>query len=91
MTQIDLRKVRRDDIPEEYRDIVDAIGMEAFMHLTLLCGGQTIYVHKWESLERNSRDRDIRAMFNGYTYRSLATQFRLSERQIRKLISGTRA
>ena len=50
MTQIDLEKVRRDDIPEEYRDIVDAIGMEAFMHLTLLCGGQTIYVPKWESL-----------------------------------------
>ena len=91
MTQIDLEKVRRDDIPEEYRDIVDAIGMEAFMHLTLLCGGQTIYGPKWESLERNSRDRDIRAMFNGYNYRSLATQFRLSERQIRKIISGTRA
>lgn len=30
-------------------------------------------------------------MFNGYNYRSLATQFRLSERQIRKIISGTRA
>lgn len=91
MAQIDLRKVRRDDIPEEYRDIVDAVGMEAFMNLTLLCGGQTIYVPKLESLERNSRDRDIRAMFNGYNYRSLATQFRLSERQIRKIISGTRA
>ena len=91
MTQIDLGKVRRDDIPEEYRDIVDAIGMEAFRNLTLLCGGQTIYVPKWESLERNSRDRDIRAMFNGYNYRSLATQFRLSERQIRKILNGTRA
>ena len=91
MTQINLGKVRRDDIPEEYRDIVDAVGMEAFMHLTLLCGGQTLYIPKRESLERSARDRDIRAMFNGSNYRSLATQFRLSERQIRKIINGTRA
>lgn len=84
------RHIRTDDIPEEYRDIVDAIGMEAFVHLTLLCGGQTLYVPKRESLERGSRDRDIRALFNGSNYRSLAAQFRLSERQIRKIINGSR-
>ena len=84
------RHIRTDDIPEEYRDIVDAIGMEAFVHLTLLCGGQTLYVPKRESLERGARDRDIRAMFNGSNYRSLAAQSRLSERQIRKIINGSR-
>jgi len=41
-------------------------------------------------LERNARDRDIRARFNGCNYRALAAQFRLSERQIRKIINGTR-
>lgn len=84
------RHIHTDDIPEEYRDIVDAIGMEAFVHLTLLCGGQTLYVPKRESLERGARDRDIRALFNGSNYRSLASQFRLSERQIRKIINGSR-
>ena len=84
------RHIRTDDIPEEYRDIVDTIGMEAFVHLTLLCGGQTLYVPKRESLERGARDRDIRAMFNGSNYRSLAAQVRLSERQIRKIINGSR-
>ena len=84
------RHIRTDDIPEEYRDIVDAIGMEAFIHLTLLCGGQTLYVPKRESLERGARDRDICALFNGSNYRSLAAQFRLSERQIRKIINGSR-
>lgn len=84
------RHIRTDDIPEEYRDIVDTIGMEAFVHLTLLCGGQTLYVPKRESLERGARDRDIRTMFNGSNYRSLAAQFRLSERQIRKIINGSR-
>jgi len=84
------RPVPMSDIPEEYRDIAEAIGLEAFTQLTLLCGGQSLYIPKRESLERNARDRDIRARFNGYNYRALAVQFRLSERQIRKIINGTR-
>ena len=85
------RPIRVTDIPEEYRDIVDTIGLEAFTQLTLLCGGQTLYIPKRESLERGARDREIRARFNGANYRALASQFRLSERQIRKIINGTRS
>jgi Mor family transcriptional regulator len=75
-----VRPVPMSDIPEEYRDIAEAIGLEAF----------TRYIPKRESLERNARDRDIRAHFTGGNYRALAAQFRLSERQIRKIINGTR-
>ena len=85
------RPIPISDIPEEYRDIVDTIGMEAFTQLTLLCGGQSLYIPKRESLERDARDRDIRARFDGSNYRTLAIQFRLSERQIRKIINGSRS
>ena len=85
-----VRPVPMSDIPEEYRDIAEAIGLEAFTRLTLLCGGQNLYIPKRESLERNARDRDIRARFNGGNCRALAIQFNLSERQIRKIINGTR-
>ena len=85
-----VRCIRMTDIPEEYRDIAEAIGMDAFVRLTLLCGGQTLYIPKRESLERCARDRDIRARFDGSNYRALASQYRLSERQIRKIINGTR-
>ena len=85
------RPIRMTDIPEEYRDIAEAIGLEAFTQLTLLCGGQSLYIPKRESLERGARDRDIRARFDGGNYRALAVQFRLSERQIRKIINGTRS
>ena len=85
-----LRTIRPDDIPGEYRDLVDALGMDVFLALTDLCGGQSLYIPKPESLRRDGRDREIRARFNGGNYRALATQFRLSERQIRKIINGTR-
>lgn len=86
----DLRTIRPDDIPGEYRDLVDALGMDVFLALTDLCGGQSLYIPKPESLRRDGRDREIRARFNGGNYRALAAQFRLSERQIRKIINGTR-
>ena len=85
-----LRTIRPDDIPCEYRDIVDTLGMDVFLALTDLCGGQSLYIPKPESLRRDGRDREIRARFNGGNYRALAAQFGLSERQIRKIINGTR-
>ena len=85
------RTIPMSDIPEEYLDIAEAIGMEAFTQLTLLCGGQSLYIPKRESLERNARDREIRARFDGGNYRALAAQLRLSERQIRKIINGVRS
>jgi len=83
-----LRAISPEDIPEEYRDIADTIGMNAFLQLTLLCGGQNLYIPKRESLERGSRDREIRDRFNGGNHRALAAQYRLSERQIRKILKG---
>ena len=85
-----LRAIRRADIPEEYRDIYDELGAEAFLKLIRLCGGTSLYLPKIDSLEREGRDRQIRALFNGGNYRALAAQFRLSERQIRKILNGGR-
>lgn len=82
-----LRTVRPEDIPEEYADLVDALGLPAFLTLVELCGGQSLYVPMPESLHRDGRDREIRARFDGGNYRALARQYRLSERQVRKIVS----
>ena len=91
MNTTNLTAIRTSDIPAEYQDIVETIGMEAFLELVGLCGGQNLYIPKRESLQREGRDRAIRARFNGGNYRALAAQFRLSERQVRKIINGTRS
>lgn len=83
--------VQPEDVPEEFRDVAEELGMEAFLKLVTLCGGQDLYIPKRESLERGPRDRAIRARFDGGNYRALAAQYRLSVRQIRKIINGTRS
>ena len=60
-----LRTIRPEDIPEEYQDILETLGMDSFLELIRLCGGQTLYLPKLDSLEREGRDREIRARFNG--------------------------
>lgn len=82
--------IQFEDIPEEFRDVAESLGLEAFLKLVSLCGGQDLYIPKRESLERGPRDRAIRARFDGGNYRALAAQYRLSVRQIRKIINGTR-
>lgn len=84
-----LRGVTLEDIPEEYRDIAETVGLEAYLTLSVLCGGQNLYIPKREALERQARNRAIRAQFNGGNYRALAAQYRLSERQIRKILHHT--
>lgn len=83
--------IQPEDVPEEFRDVAEELGMEAFLKLVSLCGGQDLYIPKRESLERGPRDRAIRARFDGGNYRALAAQYRLSVRQIRKIINGTRS
>ena len=73
-----------------YTDLVEVLGLDGFLTLVDLCGGQSLYIPKGETLRRDGRDREIRARFNGGNYRALASQFRLSERQIRKIVNGTR-
>lgn len=85
-----MANIRIEDIPEEYRDIAENLGMDSFLKLIRLCGGQTLYVPMMKTLEKEGRDREIRSLFNGGNYRALAIQYRLSERQIRKIIKGTR-
>ena len=82
--------IQPEDVPEDFQDIAAALGMEAFLKLIALCGGQDLYIPKRESLERGPRDRAIRERFDGGNYRQLAAQYRLSVRQIRKIINGTR-
>ena len=83
-------EIRREDVPEAYAAIVDIIGLEAFLELSRLCGGQTLYLPKMDSLERGVRDKDIRARFDGKNYGWLCAHYRLSDGHIRKIVRKTK-
>ena len=86
----ELRNVSVEDVPEEWRDVVNLVGLDVFLELCRFLGGENLYLPKIESIEKAGRDREIRARFDGGNYKQLARLFRLSERQIRKIINGER-
>lgn len=90
MQNLPLTAVRPSDVPPEHRRLAEALGLEVYLTLTELCGGTSLYIPKRESLEREGRDRAIRAGFTGGNLRELAAAFGLSERQIRKILQGRR-
>ena len=85
-----LSAIRPSDIPAEYADLVEVLGLDGFLTLVDLCGGQSLYIPKGrDALPRRARPRDPRPL-QRRQHRALASQFRLSERQIRKIVNGTR-
>ena len=75
------------DLQGEQRQIAETIGLEAYLKLVKIYGGTNIYIAKIDKLLSIKRDMEIVKRFNGYNYKSLANQYRLSERAVREIIN----
>jgi Mor family transcriptional regulator len=76
-----------DDLREEQKQIAETVGMEAYMKLTKVFGGTTIYIAKAEEIvKRIDRDRQIREEFDGSNYAQLAVKYGLTEVWIRNIV-----
>ena len=83
-----LENLKKEDIPESLKDIVDEIGIDNFIRLCRLCGGISLYIPTENSLSKPIRNRVIRESFDGGNYKELARKFDISEVQVRKIVSG---
>lgn len=72
-------------LPENYREIAEAIGTENFVKLAEAVGGSTLYIPKPESLVRPVRDAQIKEEFTGYNHMELAKKYGVTERWVRQL------
>ena len=80
-----LNRVRLEDVPEGYRDLVDVIGLEAFKSLVRYMGGCMLYVPVEGRVTVNARNRLVRSAFKG-DYKSLAAAYNMSEVHVRRII-----
>lgn len=81
-----LKKVKIEDIPERYDDMVDAIGIDGFLGLVQLYGGSIVYLPTVNSLLKSSRDRMIREEFKG-DYDKIAIKYGMSRTQVYNIIN----
>ena len=72
----------------EQRELAETIGLDAYKKLIKNYGGNPVYIPKTETVLKEVRDNGIRQKFNGKNYRSLAKEYRISEKTIKKNIIG---
>lgn len=79
--------ITADSLEGEQKEIAECIGIEAYRKISEQFGGSTIYIQKPDTLSKIKRNDEIRKLFNGKNYRSLALRFNLSENYIRLIVS----
>ena len=82
-----MNNIKIQDLQGEQRQIAETIGLDAYLKLVKIYGGTNIYIAKIDKLLSIKRDMEIVKRFNGYNYKSLANQYRLSERAVREIIN----
>lgn len=83
---IDQYDIQLDDLPPDFRDIAETIGLDPALKLVKARGGEGVYVPKVEKVYRAARDRAIRAEFTGANYRELARKYDLTVVWIRAIV-----
>lgn len=81
-----IRDTTREDIAENYRPIVDIVGVRKFIELSIYAQGDELYFPKCESVLNPARNRRIRKEWNGYNSKELAKKYGLTDMQIRNIL-----
>lgn len=79
-------KISYDNIPDDLYDMVEIIGIEKFLDIIKLYGGNTIYIPIYKSFILSERNRTIRDKFNGSNISELAVEFGMSGNSIRRIL-----
>ncbi len=79
-------EIKMEDIPDNMIAMVDIIGMEDFIEVTKLYGGDIVYIPSYKSLKKQSRNREINMAYDGFNARELSQIYELSVSQIYRII-----
>lgn len=71
---------------ENFAAMIEIIGEKNFLELTKLYGGQTLYFPMYLSSTREKRNQEIKRRFDGTNLNQLATEYRLSVNQVRRIL-----
>lgn len=80
-----------DEIPQQYRELVRVIGLEATVKLCREFGGADTYIPKIDGLMAAKQRELIRREWNGSNTEALARKYGMSVRWIRKIVEGKTA
>ena len=73
-----VNETKEEDIADRYRPIVDIIGVDAFVELSIYACGDELYFPKPENIVAPARNRRVKKEYNGYNLKELAEKYNLT-------------
>lgn len=83
-----IKEIRVEDLPEVYRMVAQAIGVDNAVQLSGILGGTYYYFPKLDKLLATIRDKKIKEEFTGLNHKELAVKYGLSEIWVRQIVNG---
>ena len=86
-----IRELTPEQFPEQYQEIVIAIGVDAFLKLIAVCGGTAFYLPNFKKFMSDIRKSLILSEFDKtHNYIACAKKLGVTERWVRELVSKGR-
>lgn len=84
------KRIRLEDLNDEYKDIAEIIGIENLLKLSKHLGGSQFYIPQTDKLIKNTTYKLIKEEFNetGANIKKLANKYSVSESTVYRIIRG---
>lgn len=80
-------KLKLSDLPPQFENIADRIGLDKAKMLFEEFGGTSVYFPTEKMIYKDARDREIISQFNGFNHKELAVKYDMSESYVRAIIN----
>ena len=80
-------KLKLSDLPPQFENIADRIGLDKAKMLFEEFGGTSVYFPTEKMIYKEARDREIISQFNGFNHKELAVKYDMSESYVRSIIN----
>ncbi len=81
----DAMEIKKEDVSDILRPMVEIVGMEDFIEISKVYGGDLLYIPSYKSLKKQSRNRKIKMAYDGFNARELSQIYQLSVSQIHRI------
>lgn len=80
--------LKLEDIPDKFHILIDIIGIDKFIEILKVYGGDSLYIPTYKSIIKIKRNEEIKTKFNGFNIREIAREYDISISHIKRILEG---
>lgn len=78
-------EIKNEDVSVTLKPMVEIVGMEDFIEIVKVYGGDTVYIPTYKALTIQQRNREINMAYDGFNAKELSQIYELSVSQIHRI------